>query len=88
MRTYVWYTWEMWGTELDGWDFNNRFCSGTTYDLSGEETDDELVTFLGGKPGEIAVDDNCDPEFSIVFYRIKDGKPLGELVPVEHPMMM
>lgn len=88
MRTYVWYSWEMWGNELDGWDFNNRFCSGTTYNLSGEETDDELVTLLGGKPGEIEVDGNSDPEFSIVFQQVKDGKPLGELVPVEHSMMM
>lgn len=83
MRTYVWYTWEMWGNEVDGWDFNNRYCSGATYELSGDETDEELVVLLGGKPEEIEVDGNSDPEFSIVFQRVKDGKPLGELVPEE-----
>lgn len=83
MRTYVWYSWEMLGNETEGWDFNNRFCSGTTYELSGNESDEELVVLLGGKPGEIEVDGNCDPDFSIVFVRIKDGKPLGELVPEE-----
>lgn len=88
MRTYVWYSWDVLGNEQEGWEFNDRRCSGTTYDLTGEETDEELVILLGGKPGEIEVDDDSDPYFSIVFVRIKDGKPLGELVPVEHSMMM
>lgn len=80
MRTYVWYSWEVLNTGY-GWEFNDRRCSGTTYELSGNESDEELVALLGGNPDEIKVDDDCDPEFSIVFYRIKDGKPLGELVP-------
>lgn len=82
MRTYVWYSYEMLGNEQEGWEFNDRRCSGTTYELSGDESDEELVVLLGGKPGEIEVDD-CDPDFSIVFQRVKDGKPLGELVPEE-----
>lgn len=88
MRTYVWYSWEMLGNEQEGWDFNNRFCSGTTYELSGDESDEELVVLLGGNSEEIEVDGNSDPEFSIVFRRLEDDKPLGELVPVEHSMMM
>lgn len=88
MRTYVWYSWDVWGDEYGDWEFNDRSCSGVTYDLTGEETNEELVILLGGKPEEIEIDDNCDPDFSIVFVRVEDGKPLGELVPVEHSMMM
>lgn len=87
MRTYVWYSWDMLGDEFGGWEFNDRRCSNTTYELSGDESDEELVVLLGGSPDEIEVDGNSDPEFSIVFQQIKDGKPLGELVPVEHSMM-
>ena len=83
MRTYVWYSWDVLGNEIEGWDFNDRRCSGTTYELSGKESDEELVSLLGGSPEEIEVDENSDPEFSIVFQRIEDGRPLGELVPEE-----
>lgn len=83
MRTYVWYSWDMLGSEQEGWEFNDRSCSGATYELSGDESNEELVALLGGSPEEIEVDDNCDPDFSIVFVRIEDGKPLGELVAEE-----
>lgn len=81
MRTYVWWTYDVWESE-DGYEVNDRFCSGCACDLRGDETDEEIILACELDPTEYEIDWNCsDPDYSIEVIREKDGKPLGQLVP-------
>lgn len=78
MREYTWWNWDVWGNKNEGWEFNDRSCSGVKYSLTGNETDEEIVRIVGGNPQEIEVEVSWDQNV-IVFVRKSDGKPLGEL---------
>lgn len=83
MRTYVWWDYDVLGNEQDGYEVNDRSCSGCACDLRGDESDEEIILACELDPNLYEVDENSDPDFSIEVVRRKDGKPLGQLVPEE-----
>ena len=89
MKSYKLISYDVWGNAKEGFDVNDAHYTGLTVELPNDATDRQIVKalkvcgYLKKTLKTKSVHIHGDDEFAIYFDDARNGKPEGELRPIE-----